>query len=290
MLTIFSRIFLVEGLLTFGISVVTCFSSVSRPEEAKFLTAEEKRILSRVIERRKTTIGIAAELKIFFSNILNYIWAAAYVFTSSTTYSVALFAPSLVEAFHPKFTVPQVQGQVVPIFVASGAACLIAAVLVDRYQHRSEFAIGGYLLTTIGFAILRQPKLPAPSISMLGLYFVSIGTYVSMPMLWSLTLSNLPSPFQRAIGVGFVIGIGNVGAFTSAWFFRTAQAPRYHSGFTNSLIFTILAFTLLTIAWIFMFISNKKADNEAAASASVSETDENGQTVKSNGQVRRYHL
>jgi MFS family permease len=286
---IISRIFLVEGCLTFGISVVCCYSSIARPETAKFLTQEEKTIVARDVESRETTIGVAAEFKIFFSNILNYIWAASLVFTASTTYSVALFAPSFVEAFHPKYTVPQVQGQVVPIFVVSAAGCAITAFLADRYQHRISFALGGYLFTTIGFAILRQSKLPAPSISMLGLYFVSMGTYVSMPMVWSLTLANLPSPFQKAIGVGFVIGIGNVGAFTSAWFFRSAEAPRYHSGMTNSLIFSVLAFALVTLAAIYIVVANKRSD-KLAASAPIGGVDEDGQNVNSSGHVRRFHL
>jgi MFS family permease len=286
---IISRIFLVEGCLTFGISVVCCYSSIARPETAKFLTHEEKTIVARDVESRETTIGVATEFKIFFSNILNYIWAAALVFTASTTYSVALFAPSFVEAFHPKYTVPQVQGQVVPIFVVSAAGCAITAFLADRYQHRISFALGGYLFTTIGFAILRQSKLPAPSISMLGLYFVSMGTYVSMPMVWSLTLANLPSPFQKAIGVGFVIGIGNVGAFTSAWFFRSAEAPRYHSGMTNSLIFSVLAFALVTFAAIYIIVANKRSD-KLVASAPIGGVDEDGQNVKSSGHVRRFHL
>jgi hypothetical protein len=286
---IISRIFLVEGCLTFGISVVCCYSSIARPETAKFLTQEEKTIVARDVESRETTIGVAAEFKIFFSNILNYIWAASLVFTASTTYSVALFAPSFVEAFHPKYTVPQVQGQVVPIFVVSAAGCAITAFLADRYQHRISFALGGYLFTTIGFTILRQSKLPAPSISMLGLYFVSMGTYVSMPMVWSLTLANLPSLFQKAIGVGFVIGIGHVGAFTSAWFFRSAEAPRYHSGMTNSLIFSVLAFALVTFAAIYIVVANKKSD-KLAASAPIGGVDEDGQNVKSSGHVRRFHL
>jgi hypothetical protein len=286
---IISRIFLVEGCLTFGISVVCCYSSIARPETAKFLTHEEKTIVARDVESRETTIGVAAEFKIFFSNILNYIWAATLVFTASTTYSVALFAPSFVEAFHPKYTVPQVQGQVVPIFVVSATGCAITAFLADRYQHRISFALGGYLFTTIGFTILRQSKLPAPSISMLGLYFVSMGTYVSMPMVWSLTLANLPSPFQKAIGVGFVIGIGNVGAFTSAWFFRSAEAPRYYSGMTNSLIFSVLAFALVTFAAIYIVVANKRSD-KLAASAPIGSVDEDGQNVKSSGHVRRFHL
>lgn len=179
--------------------------------------------------------------------------------TCSTTYSVAIFGPSFVTAFHPKYTVPQVQSQVVPIFVVSAAACLLAAWLSDRLNHRAGFAIGGYIVTAIGFIILRQEHIAKPSIAMLGLYFVSIGTFTSLPLLWSLTLNNLSTPFQRAFGCGFVVGVGNVGGFASSWMFRTSQAPHYHSGMTDSLIMTLVSAGLVAAAWVYIEFSKKKA-------------------------------
>jgi MFS family permease len=208
----------------------------------------EEDIIAKEVEERTTNIGLVTEQKIFFSDILNYVWASCYVLTCSTTYSVAIFAPSFVSDFHPTYTVPQVQGQVVPIFVVFAAACLMSAWLADRYNHRCGFAIAGYLITAIGFIVLRQQHISKPSIAMLGLYFVSIDTYVSLLLLWNLTLLNLPSPFQKAIGCGFVVGVGNVGGFISAWLFRTNQAPKYYNGMTDSLISTLVSLALVTFA------------------------------------------
>ena len=256
-----------------AIGVICLISNIGRPEKSTFLNQEEKDVIAREVEERTTTIGVAAEWKIFFSNGLNYVWAACYVLTCSTTYSVALFAPSFVSAFHPHYSVPQVQGQVVPIFVVSAAASLLAAWCSDRLNHRAGFAIGGYLVTMIGFIILRQEHISRASVAMLGLYFVSIGTYISLPLLWNLTLVNLPTPFQKAIGCGFVVGVGNVGGFMSAWLFRTSEAPHYHKGMTDSLIFTLVSLALVAGAWGWISFANKKA---------ITEKD------KANGQVLRY--
>lgn len=192
------------------LTVLTCLGEFSIARNCLVLKLTEgscvlgKDIIVREVEERTTAIGLVVEWRVFFSNPLNYVWASCYVLTCST-YSVAIFAPSFVGAFHPHYTTPQVQGQVVPIFVVSAAASLIAAWLADRYNHRSGFAIAGYLVSMIGFIILRQDHISKPSIAMLGLYFVSIGIYTSLPMLWNLTLLNLPTPFQRAIGCGFVV-------------------------------------------------------------------------------------
>lgn len=250
-----------------AISFACLFCNISRPETASFLSDEQKEIIATEVETRTTTVGIAAEWKIFLSNGLNYIWAACYVLTCSTTYSVAIFSPSFVQAFHPHYTTPQVQGQVVPIFIVSGLTCLLAAWAADRFNHRAGFAIGGYIVTAIGFIILRQPKLLQPHISMLGLYFVSMGTFVSLPLLYSLPMINSATPYQRAIAAGFVIGIGNVGGFVSAWLFRTSQAPHYRDGMTDSLIMTLVALTLMAFAWLYITFSNKRLNNSAATDA-----------------------
>ncbi|KAH8817267.1 major facilitator superfamily domain-containing protein [Xylogone sp. PMI_703] len=259
-------IFIVEGCLTMGIGLVCCIPNISRPETCNFLTQKDKEIVAREVEQQTTTLGVAAEWRIFLTNPLNYVWASCYVLTCSTTYSVAIFAPSFVSAFHPTYTVPQVQGQVIPIFVVSAAACLISAWLSDKYNHRASYVLVGYLFTSIGYIILRQHHIFKPSIAMLGLYFVSIGTYISLPIIWNLTLVNLSTPFQRAIGCGFVVGIGNLGGFTSAWLFRTSQAPHYHDGMTDSLIFTLVSAALIASAWIYISFSNKarrtKADSQ----------------------------
>lgn len=82
----------------------------------------------------------------------------------------------------------------------------------------------------IGFIILRKEHISQSSVAMLSLYFVDIVMYISLPILWNMALINLPSPYQRAIGYGFVVGIGSVGACTSAWLFGTSEAPHYHIG------------------------------------------------------------
>lgn len=253
-------IFLVEGCMTIAIGLACCFSKIGRPEKSNFLNEEEKELIATTVEARVSAIGTAAEWKVFFSNGLNYIWASLYVLTCSTTYSVAIFAPSFVKAFNHELSVPQIQGQVVPIFVVSSAACLITAWLADRFNHRSGFAISGYVFTIMGYAILHFPRHFSRQIMMLGLYFVSIGTYVSLPMVWTLTTLNLATPFQKAIGSGFVIGVGNVAGFVSAWIFRLSEAPYYTSGMTDGLILTCVAAGLTAVTWVYIVAHNKKLE------------------------------
>jgi MFS family permease len=251
-------IFLVEGLLTFVIGVVCLFSSIGKPEKAAFLSRDEKDVIAVVVESRKSSIGVVAEWVLFLSNPLNYVWAALYVFTTTTLYSTAIFSPSFIQSFHPTWTTPQVQGQVVPVFVVACATCLFFGWLADRLNHRSGFALLGYVITIVGYSILRLPHQMSPEVLQFALYLVAIGTYISLPMIWALTCLNLATPFQKALGTAFVIGIGNVGGFVSAWIFRSSEAPYYVNGMTTAMIITCVAAGLTIVAWAGIEWSNSR--------------------------------
>lgn len=141
-------IFLIEGLLTVAIGLACVGSDVGRPERAAFLSEREKGAVAAAVESRTSALGLAAEVRVFLSSPLSYLWSALMVCTVTTISSVAVFAPSFVKAFHGgDWTVPQVQGQVAPIFVVAAALCLMAGWLADRLNHRCGFALFGYLLT-----------------------------------------------------------------------------------------------------------------------------------------------
>lgn len=100
----------------------------------------------------------------------------------------------------------------------------------------------------IGYAILRETNRFTPGVQLLALYLACMGAYTSMAMLWALTCLNAATPFQKALGSAFVIGVGNVGNFVSAWIFRSSEAPRYTAGTTTGLVLTCVAAGLTVVA------------------------------------------
>ncbi|KAK8116466.1 uncharacterized protein PG998_004747 [Apiospora kogelbergensis] len=270
-------IFLIEGLLTITIGLACVWSDVGRPENAPFLSNDERMVIDTMVESRKSTIGLAAEVRVFLSNPLSYIWTALYVFTCTTLYSVAIFAPSFIQAFHREWTVPQIQGQVVPVFVVAAALCLMMGWVADQTNHRCGFALFGYIVTITGYAILRETNRFSPSVQLLGLYFACMGTYTSLTMIWALTCLNSVTPFQKAFGSAFVIGFGNVGGFISAWIFRSSEAPHYTAGMTDGLILTCAAAGLTIIAWCYILWHNR----------SITGTQEDGIDGWKTGRVKR---
>ncbi|KAK1998233.1 major facilitator superfamily transporter [Colletotrichum falcatum] len=239
-------IFIIEGIITVLAAFLCAAAKVGPPEKAKFLSEEEKIIIKSSVETRTTSIGAWGEWKLFLTNPLNYCWATMYCFTTTTAYSVSIFSPSFIKSFRPELDVAQVQAQVVPIFVVAAVACLSTAYAADRLNHRSAFGLVGFVFTIIGYAILRDERHTSSGVTMMALYFIAFGTYITLPMVWILTMQNLQTPFQRAIGSGFVIGFGNVSGYISAWIFRTSEGPFYRRGMTISMVLVIIAFGVLS--------------------------------------------
>ncbi|KAF9874255.1 transmembrane transporter [Colletotrichum karsti] len=262
-------IFIIEGILTAVAALICAFSNAGPPQKAKFLTEEEKRIIEASVETRTTKIGVLAEWKMFFTNPLNYCWAILYCFTTTTAYSVSIFSPSFVKSFHPELSAADVQAQIVPIFVVAAAACLATSFASDRLNHRSAFGLVGFVFTIIGYAVLRRAAHENSNFTMMALYFIAMGTFITLPMIWILTIQNLQTPFQRAIGAGFVVGLGNTSAYISAWIFRTSDAPYYEYGMTVSMTLVIISFFLLSATWLYIVIRNNRLDRQEVAAASM---------------------
>ncbi|KAK1976266.1 major facilitator superfamily transporter [Colletotrichum cereale] len=235
-------IFIIEGIFTALTACICLVANVGPPEKAKFLTEGEKRIIRDSVESRTTSIGALAEWKLFFANPLNYCWTILYCFTTTTAYSVSIFSPSFVKSFRPELDATEIQAQIVPIFVVAAVACLSTAYAADRLNHRSGFGLVGFVFTIIGYTILRKEERESSSVTMMALYFIAFGTYITLPMIWILAMQNMRTPFQRAIGSGFVIGVGNISSYISAWIFRTSEGPFYRRGMTISMILVIVAF------------------------------------------------
>ncbi|KAK6206946.1 major facilitator superfamily transporter [Colletotrichum tabaci] len=217
-------IFIIEGIFTVVAALLCSVANVGPPEKAKFLTEEEKRVIKNSVETQTTNIGILAEWRLFFMNPLNYCWGIIYCFTTTTAYSVSIFSPSFVKSFRPGLDATEIQAQIVPIFVVAAVACLTTAYAADRLNHRSAFGLVGFVFTIIGYAILRRDEHENSNVTMMALYFIAFGTYITLPMIWILTMQNLQTPFQRAIGSGFVIGVGNTSSYISAWIFKIKYA------------------------------------------------------------------
>jgi len=151
--------------------------------------------------------------------------AAMVCCTTVVAYSVAIFAPTIINQFQPHQSARHVQALVIPLFVVATVGCLGTAFASDKLRIRSVFAIFGYCLTLIGSIIMVKQHTASTNLKYGALFFMATGSYISLPMLWSMLVNNVSGSYKIGFAVALEVGIGNVGGICG-WRIRRGMQER----------------------------------------------------------------
>ncbi|KAF9447485.1 MFS general substrate transporter [Macrolepiota fuliginosa MF-IS2] len=245
-------IFILEGLFSVIIGLISFFIVPSTPADCKFLTPTEKELIQTRLEhdRPSVTPGVASD-KFSFREILRSLTSIHVIIlfivlflVGTTLYGLALFLPSIVNqlGFSP------VRSQLLSVgpFAAGFFVTLISAYLSDKYQNRAIPSAVISTLAVAGFALyLRSTN----KFVAYGSLFLTVPGVYAVPPLVSAWMSNNSEPYFRratSIALGFVAT--NAGGILSTWRFPTKEGPR----FTKT---TIMDLTFSVLAIVFVFIN-----------------------------------
>jgi hypothetical protein len=141
---------------------------------------------------------------------------------------------------------------------------MTCAVLADRLRQRYIFGMFGMILTTIGLAIeVAQPK--APGARYTGMFFLTAGPYIIMPVTVVWLAINLGKGYKRTVGLGVLIAVGNCGAFISSNVFLTSETPKFHTGFSTGLGMSMLSGVGLTALYVGLRLENRRKDRQQSS-------------------------
>ncbi|KAM0787531.1 hypothetical protein ACM66B_003602 [Microbotryomycetes sp. NB124-2] len=235
-------IFLLEGALTVLIGGLSYFALVDRPEQAKFLTEDEK---AWIIYRKATDGSSVGEthkikwqyVKAAFSDFQPYCAIIYYFSILIPLYGVGLFMPTIIQGLNRSWTRPQVQLLTVPVYVIGCIFVIGIAWVSDRVKTRFPFLVGCQLLNVIGFTIQITP---APlALKFIGVIFCCMGAYGGVPSMITWFSGNLAGSAKRATATGLVLGTGSLGGIVSSNIYRTG-APRFYVGHGTELGVSVL--------------------------------------------------
>lgn len=88
-------------------------------------------------------------------------------------------------------------------------------------------------------------------------------------------MNNLAGPAKRAMGIGWMTGVGNMGGITGSFIFIEKEAPTYPTGFGASLGFAAGGVAAALLLEFLLWSINKKNDklSEEDVHAQFSEED-----------------
>lgn len=211
---------------------------------------------------------------------------------------------SSVPTYALKFTLPQIirnmgfsnnQAQLltVPPYFLGAFSAVFSSMLADKLRWRYPFICGPQMLLCISYAVLFVYAADIRSNVALCYTFVNISTIASYPIVpggntW--TLNNLAGQEKRAMGIAFMITMGNLGGIVGSFIFRDDEKPRYPTGWGSCLGFVVAGVLSATLLELCYFTINKRRARKSEDEVRAEYTDEKLESMGNNSPLFRYSL
>jgi Na+/melibiose symporter-like transporter len=96
---------------------------------------------------------------------------------------------------------------------AIGCGCtILMGMMSDRYKMRGPFVMGGAFLAIVGYAMLYATS-PSnlPGVGYAGSILAACGVFPTVPIMLAWGSGNAGSSLKKAVIIGLLSGIGNLG-------------------------------------------------------------------------------
>ena len=208
--------YIAEAIPTVVIGVITFFVLTDRPEQAKFLTAEERNwLVARIAAERRATEAVRTyTLWQALYNPKVLLLALNYFGIVTASLGMLIFIPQIIKSLgsYSNMTV----GWLTMIPYICGAIAMVAwGRISDRMNERRWNLFIGCVFSTVGLVIAGMTMgtwwaLVGMSIAAMGFYG-SKGPFFAMPPMFL-------SGAGLAAGIAWINSIGNLGGFFGPWY------------------------------------------------------------------------
>ncbi|CAK1362917.1 putative transporter [Cercospora beticola] len=255
-------IFILEGALTVAVSFLFFFLIPSFPEDAKWLGDDEKAYVAArlqkdqgrsAVERSITAKDVGNVFKDYKVIVAGFMYFGLIV----PAYGYAYFAPGIIQSYG--YDPIQTQLHSVPPWAAAFGYAMLLAVLSDATKHRFGFAVFSTCISIAGFAILISVH-NNNTVQYAALFLVTMGTYSAMPVIVCWFNMNLGGHHRRSVGSAWQVGFGNIGGIIAVFAFLKKDAPKYVTGYSICIAFTILSIISCIIYGFACWSQNRQRD------------------------------
>jgi MFS family permease len=255
-------IFILEGVLTIVVSSALFFLISDFPEDAKFLTPEEREFVRArlhadvgdpMADKKMTwrdVLGVFRDWKIIIGGFM-------YLGLIVPAYGFAYFSPTIIKTFD--YTAIQTQLHSVPPWAAAFVFAMLIATLSDMFRHRFLFAMIPIFIAISGFGILLSVH-DNHHVQYGALFLVAMGCYSAMPVVLCWFNTNLGGHHRRAVGTAWQVGFGNIGGIVATYSFLAKDSPKYTKGYAVCMAFVCLAGLSCCVYVLAIFRENRKRD------------------------------
>ncbi|KAL2868771.1 major facilitator superfamily domain-containing protein [Aspergillus lucknowensis] len=231
-------IFILEGLATIVIGVLSFWMVYDFPDEAKFLSEDDrKRVLRRLAVDQQASAEHEQFKMAYFWNSLKdwktYTGMIIYMGADGSLYAFSLFVPTIINQL-------KIHAQLLSVPPYAAAAIMTVAIgfIADRTRQRGICNILVSILGITGFSMLLGAKSAGARYA--GTFLGAMGIYPAIANTISWTSNNVEGVYKRGVTLGFVIGWGNLNGIVSSNIYRGKDKPDYYPGHGTVLAYLVL--------------------------------------------------
>ncbi|GAA5940725.1 hypothetical protein JCM3775_004880 [Rhodotorula graminis] len=253
-------IFLLFGVITIGLGVISWFVIVDFPDRAKFLTPEQKTwAIERIQQDRGDATPDSVTGKKLITHALDFkIWCFGLCFCFSTmpAYAFSYFLPVILSGGGYDTKTSLLLSA--PPYVLAGFFTAMMAFLSDKFRKRALFiGISSTVCFTGLFIMAYADKL---GIRYFGAFLTISGAQSNVPAVLAYQATNVLSHSKRALSSAVCIGMGGVGGIFASLIYRQVDYPRYIPGLWATIGCQFAIITIVTGLSFYFRAQNRKAD------------------------------
>ncbi|KAF8161231.1 major facilitator superfamily domain-containing protein [Crassisporium funariophilum] len=254
-------IFIIEGIFTIVLGVLTWLFVPDFPDRSRFLTEEQRKL---ILDRVEADRGDSVPDQMTGAKILKHlsdpmIWVMALMFMSSTmpAYAIGFFITIILRSMGYTTTMSLVL--TAPPYVFAALTTFIFAVISDKTQKRALWLGVQNLICITGLVITGYTK--NNGARYFGLFLVNAGASGCIPGVLAYSANNITSHTKRAVSTAVIIAAGGIGGIFATTIYRQKDFPRYLPGIWATLAcqFTMLLCLCFTT---YVFTKRNKAYRE----------------------------
>jgi MFS family permease len=218
-------LFILEGLPTIALGLVSILLLPDRPATARWLGAEQKNwIAGQLAEAPAKQNDLGHSLSIWPRPPATLVSGVIYLGMASTLYSIQLWLPQIVQSFG--LTNMRVGFVSALPFAVSSVAMFLWGRHSDRSGERVLHVALPFFVSALALFLLIYAKTLVVAISLVTM--ATVGAYCAFGVFWTLS-STLFSDRTLPVAIAMVNSFANIGSFSSVyligWLKQTTGAP-----------------------------------------------------------------
>ncbi|KAF9056500.1 major facilitator superfamily domain-containing protein [Panaeolus papilionaceus] len=254
-------IFILEGLFTVVIAIISYWVIQDFPDEATFLS-EPERVF--IIRRLQADMKLSAAGEKFSSK---YVWQSLtdrktwiamgiYMGFDGPLYAFSLFLPSIINQV--RFRANKANLLSVPVYAWGCLLTCAVGFLGDRVGSRGRINLALFSTGMAAYIILILSR--SPALSYFAVYLAVSAIYPIIPNSVAWVASNVEGAYKRSVTLGMAIGFGNINGAITANIYRAKDRPWYRLGHIIVLVYIAIGFICSVIYAIMLQRENRQRD------------------------------